>query len=166
MANVDVQKLASVLNLDERRIQQLVHEGMPRAARGQYDPVKCMLWYIRYLQKALERKAVPTLEGGFVGEREERIRLLRADADLRELALAKDRALYVALPDVEATLTELAVTTTARVMAIPPQLAPMLVGERSRLMIQAKIEKACKEALAFLAKVGRDGNQNTPKRAG
>ena len=37
-------------------------------------------------------------------------------------------------------------------MAIPPRLAPELVGEQSRMMIQAKIEKACKEALAYLAR--------------
>ena len=72
MATVDVTKVASALNLTKQRVQQLVKEGLPREGRGQYDPMKCMLWYIRYLQQALEKKAVPTLEGGFVGEREER----------------------------------------------------------------------------------------------
>jgi hypothetical protein len=56
---------------------------MPREARGQYDAVKCMLFYIRYLQRALEKKSVPMADGGYAGEREERIRLLRADADRR-----------------------------------------------------------------------------------
>jgi phage terminase Nu1 subunit (DNA packaging protein) len=166
MPTVDVTKVASALNLDERRVQQLVKEGMPREARGQYDPVKCMLWYIRYLQQALEKKAVPTLDGGFVGEREERVRLLRADADLREMELAKERGLLVALPDIESKLTDLVLTTKARIMAMPPRLAPELVGETSRVMIQAKIEKACKESLAYLARAVNDGgNPNTPKRA-
>lgn len=165
MATVDVTKVASALNLDERRVQQLVKEGMPREARGQYDPVKCMLWYIRFLQQALEKKAVPTLEGGYAGEREERVRLLRADADLREMELARERGLVVALPDIEATLTDLVLTTKARIMAIPPRLAPELVGEMSRVMIQAKLEKACKESLAYLARAVNDGgNPNTPKR--
>lgn len=166
MATVDVTKVASALNLDERRVQQLVKEGMPREARGQYDPVKCMLWYIRYLQQVLEKKSVPTLDGGFVGEREERVRLLRADADLREMELARERGLVVALPDIEATLTDLVLTTKARIMAIPPRLAPELVGETSRVMIQAKLEKACKESLAYLARAVNDGgNTNTPKRS-
>jgi phage terminase Nu1 subunit (DNA packaging protein) len=154
MPTVDVRKIASLLNLDKRRVQQLVEEGMPREARGQYDPVKCMLWYIRYLQSVIEKKSVPTLDGGFVGEREERVRLLRAHADLREIELAKERALLMAIPDVEAMLTDLKVTTTARIMAIPPRLAPELMGETSRVMIQAKIEKACKESLSYLAKAG------------
>jgi len=166
MATVDVTKVASALNLTEARVQQLVKEGMPRESRGQYDPVKGLLWYVRYLQKALEKKAVPTLDGGFVGEREERVRLLRADADLREMELAKERGLLVALPDIEKMVTDLVLTTKARIMAIPPRLAPELVGETSRVMIQAKLEKACKESLAYLARaVNNGGNPNTPERA-
>jgi hypothetical protein len=42
-------------------------------------------------------------------------------------------------------------------MAIGARVAPDLVGETSRVMIQAKIEKALKEALAYLAKAGADG---------
>jgi phage terminase Nu1 subunit (DNA packaging protein) len=152
MPTVDVAKVAAFLNLEERRIQQLVHEGMPRESRGQYDPIKCAHFYIRYLQNALEKKSVPTLDGGFVGEREERIRLLRADADLREIELAKERSQLVAIPDVEAMLTDLVLTTKARILAIPPRLAPELVGETSRVMIQAKLERACKESLSYLAK--------------
>jgi phage terminase Nu1 subunit (DNA packaging protein) len=165
MAAVAADKIAQALNLTEQRVHQLVKEGLPKEGRGQYDPVKCMLWYIRYLQNALEKKAVPTLDGGFVGEREERVRLLRADADLREMELARERGLVVALPDIEARLTDLVLTTKARIMAIPPRLAPDLVGETSRIMIQAKLEKACKEALAYLAKAIPDGgNTNPPER--
>jgi phage terminase Nu1 subunit (DNA packaging protein) len=157
MPIVDVTKVASFLNLDERRIQQLVKEGMPREARGQYDPIKCAYFYIRYLQEALERKAVPTLDGGFVGEREERVRLLRAEADLKEIELAKERGQLVAIQDVEMAMTDLVLTTKARIMAIPPRLAPELGGEASRVMVQAKLEKACKEALAYLARAVNDG---------
>jgi phage terminase Nu1 subunit (DNA packaging protein) len=167
MSTVNVTRVAAALNLSEQRIHQLVKEGLPREARGQYDPVKCMLFYIRYLQAALEKKSVPMADGGYAGEREERVRLLRADADLREMELAKERGLHVAISDFEATLTDLVLTTKARIMAIPQRLAPELVGERSRVMIQAKIEKACKESLASLAKAVNDGgNPNTPKRAG
>ena len=134
MPTVDVTKIAIALNLDERRVQQLVKEGLPRAARGQYDPVKCMLFYIRYLQAALERKSVPTADGGYAGEREERIRLLRADADLREIELAKERGQLVALPDIEAALTDLVLTTKARIMAIPPSRSPRTEVNSPRLV--------------------------------
>ena len=165
MATVDISKIVSALNITEQRVGQLVKEGMPKEGRGQYDPVKCMLWYIRYLQNALQKKSVPTLDGGFVGEREERVRLLRADADLREIELAKERGQLIALADVEKTMTDLVLTTKARIMAIAPRLAPELVGETSRVMIHAKLEKALKEALAELAKSANNGNPDTSERA-
>ena len=59
MPIVDVERVAQALNLDARRVQQLVKLGMPKEGRGQYDAVKCLLWYIRYLQAALEKKRTP-----------------------------------------------------------------------------------------------------------
>lgn len=160
MATVDVGKVASALNLTEQRVQQLVKEGLPREARGQYDPVKCMLWYIRYLQNALEKKAVPTLDGGFVGEREERVRLLRTQADLAEIELSKQRSQLVSVEDVEKATTDLIVTTKARIMAVAPRLAPQLLGETSRMMVHAKIETALKDALLVLSK--RESRRHEP----
>ena len=72
-------------------------EGLPKEGRGQFDPMKCMLWYVRYLQRAIEKKAVPTLDSGFVGERKERVRLLSADADLKEIELSKLRGSVITL---------------------------------------------------------------------
>ena len=154
MAIVRVGKVAQALNLTPQRVQQLANEGLPKEDRGKYDLGKCMLWYIRYLQAALEKKAVPMADGGYVGEREERVRLLRAEADLKEIELAKERGQLVAIQDVEKEMTDLVLTSKARIMAIPPRVAPELVGESSRMIIQTKLEKACKEALALLAREG------------
>ena len=155
MPIVDVGKVANALNLTEMRVQQLVKEGMPREVRGQYDPVKCMLWYVRYLQQALEKKSVPTLDGGFIGERDARVRLLSADADLREMELSKERGRVVSIAVANKACDDLARETTARIMGIPPRLANELVGESSRMMIQAKIESALRDALRLLASGSR-----------
>jgi hypothetical protein len=48
-----------------------------------------------------EKKSVWTPNGGFTGEREERMRLLRANTDLREMKLAKQLARLVSIADVE-----------------------------------------------------------------
>jgi hypothetical protein len=56
MPTVDVHKVARFLNVTPRRVQQHVKEEMPRAARGQYDPIKCGQWYVRYLQAAIEKR--------------------------------------------------------------------------------------------------------------
>ena len=160
MAIVNAEKVAQALNLTESRVHQLVKEGLPKEGRGQYDPVKCMLFYVRYLQNAIEKRTAPALDGAFVGERRERIRLLRAAADLKEDRLAEARSQLIAVSDVDAMTKDLVRTTTAEIMAIPSRLAPQLVGETSRMMIQAKIEKACKESLAYLARSHQDGGKS------
>jgi phage terminase Nu1 subunit (DNA packaging protein) len=152
MAIVRVGKVAQALNLTPQRVQQLANEGLPKEDRGKYDLGKCMLWYIRYLQAALEKKAVPMANGVYAGEREERVRLLRAEADLKEIELAKEQGQLVAIQDVEKEMTDLVLSTKARIMAIPPRVAPELVGESSRMVIQAKLEKEVKEALRLLAR--------------
>jgi len=152
MALVNVQKLASAMNVTTRRVQQLVAEGLPREEKGKYELGKCLLWYIRYLQTALERRAVPTPDGEVSSMTEERLALLRADRELREIELAEKRGKLVSIADVEKTLADLVLTTKARIMAIAPRLAADLVGESSRNMIQAKIEKEIRAALAHLEK--------------
>jgi|SRR5579885_2179833 phage terminase Nu1 subunit (DNA packaging protein) len=153
MATVSVEKLGAFLNLTRSRIAQLVKdEGMPREARGQYDPVKCAAFYIRYLQAAIERRAAPIEDGGDAGERAARIRLLRVQADKKEMDLAELRSQLVAVSDVDKSLAELVRTTRARLLAVPAQLAPELVGEMQRSLLQAKMEKAFKKALSDLAK--------------
>jgi len=152
MATVDVGKVASALNLTRQRVQQLVKEGLPREARGRYDAVKCMLWYVRYLQGVLEKRSMLTPDGGSSGERAERVRLLRAHADLREMELASQRSSVISVADYERTLAGFILTVKARVMAIAPRVAHEVTGQTSRVMIQALIEKQCKEALSYLAK--------------
>ena len=71
---------------------------MPRERKGMYDAAKCLLWYIRYLQDALEKKAVPQGDGAYSGITGERARSLRADAELKEIELAEKRGLTVIPP--------------------------------------------------------------------
>jgi hypothetical protein len=72
MPTVNAEKIARVLNLTESRVHQLVKEGLPKEARGQYDPIKCMVWYVRYLQRVIEKRTLSSPEGGEANERAER----------------------------------------------------------------------------------------------
>ena len=150
MALVDVTRIAQALNLQPRRVQYLVKEGMPREARGKYDPVKCMCFYVRYLQALIDKRSAPREDRA--GEAAARVRLLRVKADIRELQVARARSQLVSAADVQVALNELVHITAAHIIPIAARLAPELVGETSRLMIQAKIEKAQKAALSALAR--------------
>jgi hypothetical protein len=105
---------------------------MPKEARGQYDPVKCAAWYIRYLQTAIEKKTPPTLENTPIGERVERVRLLRAERELKEIRLSEKRSQLVAPSDVDKAFLELAHLTRGRIMSVPAQIAPQLAGQMQR----------------------------------
>ncbi len=154
---MNAEKLAAFVNLTKQRVHQLVAEGLPRELRGKYDFDKCVRWYIRYLQSAIEKKAVPLEGDELVSEARERIRKMRLDADLKEIQLSRERGQLVAIDDVEKEMMDLVLVTKARIMAVAPRLAPELLGETSRVMAQAKIEKALKDSLVQLASKG-DGH--------
>ena len=113
---VNIERVANALNLTPRRVQQLVKEGLPREKRGEYDPIKCLLWYVRYLQGQISRLSPNVdLAGGEIDdERKARLRLLLADANLREIELARERGEFMTLVDVEKLMTDLIVMTKAR----------------------------------------------------
>jgi len=148
---VNAVALAELLNLTKQRVHQLVAEGLPRELRGKYDLDKAVRWYVRYLQAAIEKKAIPLEGDELVSEQRERVRKMRLDADLKEIELARERGELVAIADVEKEIADLVLATKARIMAVPARLAAELLGETSRVMAQAKIERALKDSLVQLA---------------
>jgi hypothetical protein len=163
MPSVDVGRLSQALNVTKSWVHQLVKEGMPQESRGRYDLGQCMLWYIRYLQVALKKRSATT-EGGNVNAQREAagLRMVEAEAALKEMELSRERGLLVSLADFEKMMTDLVVTTKAQFLAMPSRIAPELVGLESRLIVQEKLEKAIKEVLTTLSKAHRNGNSNTP----
>jgi hypothetical protein len=159
---VNIEKLAKALNITGRRIQHLVKvEGMPRGDRGRYDLGACMLFYIRYLQGVIEKRSANVGGGEMLGLNDQRVRGLRADAELKEMELALRRGQTANLLDVRRAISDLVLMTKARLLAVPPRLAVEVMGEGSRVMIQAKIEAAVKDALNQLAD---DGSSYPPRK--
>jgi phage terminase Nu1 subunit (DNA packaging protein) len=171
MPLVEVKQLMQAFNVTERYIGQLVKEGMPREARGKYDLGKCMLWYLRYLQAVVRRRSgseIPDEQGRT--EQHERLRLLSAEAELKELELARERGEFIALPDLEKMLTDLVVTTKARILAVSQRVSAQLVG-LDRPSIEAELNKELKTALSYLAQSGNGhgdhaSNRDPSKRTG
>lgn len=146
---VGISHIAERLRLTPRRIQQLAGEGLPRVTRGKYDVDAVLDWYIAHLERRLAGDS--SEESDNVSQRKHELRLLAAKADLQELDLATRRRELVSIADVEKEMTDLVITTKARILAVPARIAADLLGEQSRVMAQAKVEKALKEALSHLA---------------
>lgn len=146
---VGIAHIAERLRLTPRRIQQLNGEGLPRVTRGKYDVDAVLDWYIARLERLLAGESDEDTDN--VAQRKHELRLLAAKADIQELDLAAKRRELVSVADVEKQMTDLVITTKARILSVPARVAAELVGEQSRVMAQAKVEKALKEALSHLA---------------
>src|ERR1051325_4533894 len=85
---VGINEVALRLKLTPRRVQQLVGEGLPRAARGRYDLDKVLDWYIARLEKQL---AGGSDEESALDYNDQRARDRAAAADLKEIKVAQQR---------------------------------------------------------------------------
>jgi phage terminase Nu1 subunit (DNA packaging protein) len=142
----DVGTVARELNLTERRINQLVRDGLPRHSRGQYPLAECFRWYVRYLQTCLERKAIvsPDGERGYAAAR---LRREVAEAGIKEIELARERGHMVAVEDVEKAMSDLILSTKARVLGVSARAAGELAGLGSRAEAQTVLDRHLREAL-------------------
>ena len=172
MAGVNVETVAKAMNVTPRRVQQMVKEGMPKgAARGEYDLGACLIWYVRYLQAALERGA----QGAAGVSAEERNRLSRAQAERAELELSARRGAVVDRGRMERAMAAVLVTVRFEVTfaqltskeAIAPydeiikeiRLGVMEVGRRLGIHIR-------KEWQAAERTIWMDGRARPPEYAG
>jgi phage terminase Nu1 subunit (DNA packaging protein) len=95
MALATIEQIATVLNLTPRMINRHVKEnGMPRVGRGDYDLVKCVHWYIDFLHDQIDRA-----KRGGETEQEARGRLTIAQANMKEIELARLRAEVITVED-------------------------------------------------------------------
>jgi phage terminase Nu1 subunit (DNA packaging protein) len=153
--------VAKALNLTERRVMQLVNEGMPRQGRGEYDPWACALWYVRYLQKAVEQRGTGNDDGSATSWREEKKRLVRLQANNEELEYRRKLGELAPIELFESKIVEFATTVKGRFLALPSKIAPRLEGE-SRDVIRLKLFEAVRDLFNGLAedRTGKDGGRN------
>jgi phage terminase Nu1 subunit (DNA packaging protein) len=128
VALVSRSAVATALNLTERRVAQLVHEGLPRASRGLYDLGACMAWYIRYLQAVVERRSDGSDRQGENELRSEKIRIARAEAGLREAELKRVTGEMMPVSEARAAGFSAARRARDQLLALPDRLAPVLAG--------------------------------------
>lgn len=149
-AIVNSAAVAEALNLTERRVEQLVHEGMPRVSRGKYDLWTCARWYIQYLQKAIERRATENGEGTHANLTEEKKRLIRIQADTALLEYRQKTGELIPAHLVDDKFVTFASTIRDRFFALPSRVAGRLEGERKEA-IREKLFEAVKDVLNGLA---------------
>jgi hypothetical protein len=139
--------ISRLLDLSERRVQQLVRDGIiPKPERGRYDLIGAVRGYVRYL-----RDLVLKAEAGVADYGSERARLIKARADLAEMEAARRRAELLPAAEVAAAWTEILALVRARVLALPDKLAPLTHETTSIAEARGVLRTAVREVLAEIA---------------
>lgn len=145
--------LAKLFNLHERRVRQLGQEGIiPRPQHGKYDLIGSVQGYVKYLQERAEGRRDETS-----GVHDERMRLLTAQAEHKELEVAALHRSLLPFDEVVAAWEQLVAACRARCLALPSKLAPRLAVIHERRKIQDTLTAEIREALQELARFDLPG---------
>ena len=139
--------IAKLLDLSERRVQQLSREGViPKATRGQYDLIGSVRGYVRYL-----RDQAVQAQAGAPDYAVERARFIRARADLAEMEAAQKRGSVIDAGDVEAAWIAVLALLRTRLLSLPDRLAPQVFEQTTVPDTRSLIRAAIREVLEDLA---------------
>jgi phage terminase Nu1 subunit (DNA packaging protein) len=146
-ASQSIGVIAKLLDLSERRVQQLSRKGViPKANRGQYDLIGSVRGYVRYLRdQALKAQA------GAPDYAAERARFIRARADLAEMEAEEKRRSLIAADEIEAAWIAVLALLRTRLLALPDRLAPQVFEQSTVGDTRNLIRAAIREVLDDLA---------------
>lgn len=143
--------LAKHLDLTIRSIQEMVQRGIfPRSAPGQVDIDECRVAYIRHLRGVA---AGHRSEDGKLDLTAENARLAKERADQIAMQNAVARTELLPRGEVEGAIVAVLSNMRTRLLAIPSKAAPKLVGETSKPVVHAELEKLVNEALKEISSV-------------
>lgn len=142
-----ISTMAKVLNLTERRVQQLARDGIiPKPEKGKYDLIPCVIAYIKYLQeRSVGKDAAPQ------DTHLQRARLLKAQAEKTELELATMRGNQVTVEQVEKDWMSMVTTVRSKLLAMPSKLAFQVITFDKPHEAETCIKRAVYETLTELA---------------
>jgi len=116
---VNLATLAKLLNLSERRIQQLAREGViPRVQTGQYDVIGAIRGYTHYIHQHGEKDSSSYQQA--------KTRLINLQAELITLRLARDQCELISATDVDNTWADRILRSRAILLGLPPRLSAQI----------------------------------------
>lgn len=146
---VPLATIAKLLDLTERRVNQLAKEGvLPKAARGRYELVPVVRAYISYLRDRAVNSDV-----GPDDYATQRTRLTKAKADMAEMEKQQMENSLIPAEDVSDAWEAMVSNMKAKMLSLPSKVSTSVfvaedVSETKRL-----IKEQVNEALAELATI-------------
>lgn len=165
MEALDIEDVASLLGVSERMVRNYINDndlpcrGDGRGRRFIWSEVR--EWYVAYrIEKDGSRRngltpaefspQIPTSET-FT---EATLRKVKAEADLLEVKLAKERGLVVAVADVQRNVSKVAVAIKTAVLAMPDKLTDQLFGLKDKKRLRSILERETSDICRKLMDVG------------
>jgi phage terminase Nu1 subunit (DNA packaging protein) len=144
-----LETISKLLDLTPRRVNQLAAEGViPKADRGRYELVPVVRAYVRYLRD----KAV---KGDVHGDdySTQRVRLMKARADVLEMEKAQMENNLIPAQDVQDAWIEVLSACRAKLLSLPTKTAPEVFAASDLNDVKTILKETVNEALAELANV-------------
>jgi hypothetical protein len=142
-----VADVARVLNLKERRVQQLAQEGIiPKPEHGKYNLAGCIMAYNKYRDKTAKHEEIN------FKARKAKARLFEAQSLHAEMEYEILKGKYVLKTQVERELSNMLLAFRSRMLALPYRGATLLVnGVKDIHGIEQVLKKLVHEALTELS---------------
>lgn len=127
--------LSKALGISERHAENLKKEGIiVQVAHGKFDVRQSIENYYARKYKAIAKKSE-------IDFNTEKAYLTKAQRELAELELSKEREEVILAIDIEKTLTKMLLTFRSRVLDLPAKIAPQVIRQKDLATIE-KIVKA------------------------
>ena len=142
-----LETISKLLMLSERRCQQLVSDGViPKHARGEYDLVKSVQGYVKFLRERAFGGVANT------DQHTEKTRLVSAQANIAEMTDAEMRGDLVRTEEIRRTLYSAARSVRNSVQTIPDRVASPIAGMTDQHDIHQLLDNELTEVLSNLDK--------------
>jgi phage terminase Nu1 subunit (DNA packaging protein) len=142
--------IAKLLNLTERRIQQLVKENiLPQPVSKKYDLIGCVRGYVKYLQ---DKVSGTRTDDSNLDVHKERARLIKAQADKAELEVAILQKRLIPAEEAELAFTNNVMKCRLRLLGLPTRMASDIAPLDDVTLIEEKLKNVIREALNELSK--------------
>lgn len=143
-------QVAEHLDLSQPAVSKLAADGVIKCdARGRFDIEPCRVAYIRHIRAAAAGRQVGA---GLPGSLEsERARLAKEQADAKAMENATKRGELIPAADVGSTWEQIATEIKRVLLALPSDVAPVLVGKKTAAEVEAVLMDRVIEVLEALS---------------
>jgi len=153
-----VTEICKIIGIKERRYYQLAQENeVPVPEKGKVNTVDAIQSYIAYLKKVAQGQ-------GSLSLADERARLTKIQADMKELQLKKEQGELIEAEVALKLFTEVIQKMSSKLSAIPLKVAPLIIGCKTITEAKEILENLIEEVKAELKnpKIYKSLGSNTP----